>query len=181
MRYVLDSPNRIHVNIWIITVRDLEGNLLGCITRKEALDASPANGARFWFEDAEGKRFGEIRDTKDGQMLGLEVHGPLGELKGRIRGQAMPKTPRTNDRYPFDPLTLEDVSGRNIAMSDPFVFGDEGKFEHLRKNNLSIKAPSGAIVANVHGAAPSNGLQVDLYSSSVDRLSILALITVIVS
>jgi hypothetical protein len=181
MHYVLDPPNRIHVNIWIITVRDLGGSLLGCITRKEATDTSPTNEARFWFEDSEGKRLGEIRDPKDGQMFGSEVHGPSGELKGRIKGQAMPKTSRTNDRYPFDPLTLEDASGRTIAMSDPFVFGDEGKFEHLRKNNLSIKAPSGAIVANVHGADPSKGLQVDLYSSSVDRLPILALITMIVS
>ncbi len=47
-------------------------------------------------------------------------------------------------------------------MSDPF-FEDEGMFERLGRNDLSIKTSSGAIVYYVHGAAPSNGLQVYLY------------------
>lgn len=179
MQCYLDPPKRINANIWVVAVRDTAGGIIGSIVRKEpATEDGHTGGSLFRFDDAEGVKVGEVRAVSADRTKPLEVLGPSGQLRARLRG-ASSAAPASGP-VKVGPITLEDAYGRAIAISDAFEHGPDGRFEHLRTKGLNIRSSNGGTVAVLKGATASPGLKLELASSSTDRLAMLGLVTVVV-
>jgi hypothetical protein len=179
MQCYLDPPNRINARIWVVAVRDSAGSLIGSIVRKElATEDRPKGASLFRFDDAGGGKLGEVRAPPADRAQILDVLGPSGQLRARLRGTSC--TAPASGPVKVGPITLEDASGRAIAISEAFEHGPEGRFGQLRAKGLNIRSPDGKNVVVLKGAISSPGLKVDLCSSTMDRLAILALVAAVV-
>ena len=177
MHYFLDPPSKINPNISVIAVRDDAGGVLGSIIRKEPKEGMSVDEARYLFEDSDGNRVGGILAGRADRPNTYDIIGPLRELRGRLAGVPVNVT---GAPIKMGAITLQDISGKTIAISEAFEPGLEGKFEHIRKKGLKIKTMNGSTLAVLKKAMSSDRLQIDLHSSTADRLAILALITVVV-
>ena len=85
MHYFLDPPSKINHNISVIAVRDDAGGVLGSIIKKEPKEGMSVDEARYLFEDADGKRVGEILAGRADRPNTFDIIGPLRELGGGWR------------------------------------------------------------------------------------------------
>ena len=178
MQYFLGRPIKINPNLSVIAVRDVTGEVLGSVIRDEK-EGTTINDLRYRFEDGEGNRLGEIRAARPERPNTLEVFGPSQELRARITG--VPSSSPGSYPVKVCAMTLQDVSGRTIVISEAFEHGREGSYEHVRMKGLKLKAQDGSVVVTLKKAMSSDVMQVELSSTCVDRLAVLALIVVLVS
>lgn len=187
MQYVLVAPDDIAISSSIMVlpklkrkyqIRDFDGKVLGSITEYLAKKTIHA------FEDDRGNKLGETRyGSKAGwNRVKISIYDSFNEPRGNITGGAV----NSNCGIATYPAyALEDALGQPKAITDPFTIKTPrghtaGVFENLRKDGLSIRAPDGNIVATLKAGSTFDAIQIDLFSSSIDQLSILCLIMTVI-
>lgn len=162
-------------------IRDLDGRSLGSISE-------PLGGKKIHsFLDDRGNNLGETRlDSKMGLATGTSVYDSMDQSCGSIRSGIRTYVNIFRWRTTTIPsLTLEDVSGHQIAISDPFVYKSspihyQEVFGVLRDNGLNIRAPDGRIIATFKASSSLDSIQIDILSPSVDRLALLGLVMIVI-
>jgi hypothetical protein len=180
MQYIIELPTTVNFRkIWKSQIRDSDGNALGCVIRDNPMLKQSTKPPWIWFEDKEGMRQGEMRKQKGHRLSGMEIYGPMNDLRGKIR---YPLDVRLGEHH-RGIYNLEDLTGRQIAASDEFSYGDKftiapfsNQFESLMTKGLNIRAPDGNMVAIIQGAKSYQGCQIDIYPSHVNQLLVLSLV-----
>jgi len=189
MQYIINLRDAISWEEYRQKVLDSDGNLLGHI-----ISGRKVRPARYQYKDKDGIRHGEVRRERIERLrkllnISFKVYGPSNEVRGEVL-YPVPTDYRnkiTGTTY-FGLYSLYDSMGQKIAISNRFSYpaswmGDThlDKFDYLRRNGLSIRAPDGRIIATIQRAPSSSGCKVELLSTSVDRLLIMSLITLLLN
>ena len=189
MQYIIDLRDAVSWNEYQQKVLDSERNLLGHI-----ISGRKVRPAQYRYKDKDGFHHGEVRREQIRRLrnllnISLKVYGPSKEVRGEILFPvpADYKNKITGTSY-FGLYTLYDSTGKKIAISNRFSYpaswmGDThlDKFDYLRWNGLSIKAPDGSTIATIQRSPISSGCKVEILSPSVDKFLMMSLVTLLLN
>jgi hypothetical protein len=164
MQYIIEKRKSLGLTKgWEWKIRDFEGSQIGRVVygyiTKGALR----------FEDNSGLITGELRKGV--------IYGPLKDVYGQIESSENYRNELTQHTVTIPSSTLFDAERKQVAKMDSFTCYDGlSTFNNIRSGRgLDIIAPNGAIVATAVGAKNSDGIQIDLFSSSIDQLALFSL------
>ncbi len=161
-----------------LEIRDSNGRLLGNL-RKDLSNSTNV------FEDTFGNRLGEIKivgSAKGDSGYRLSILNSSNDPRGIIMGGSnkyLSIVSRTTTVVPTH--KLEDASGHLIAITDSFQYRSSWTKQEtisstIRRNGMNVRDPNGNIIATVKAGPTTDSFQIDLLSSSIDKLLILSLI-----
>jgi hypothetical protein len=164
MQYIIDKRKSLGLTKgWEWKIRDFEGSPIGRVVY-----GLIAKGA-CRFEDNAGLMTGELRKGV--------IYGPLKDVHGHVESSENYLVNRMQHTVTIPSSTLFDAEGNEVAKMDPFTCYDGlSTFNNIRSGRgLDIRTLNGAIVATAVGAKNSDGVQIDLFSSSVNQLALFSL------
>jgi hypothetical protein len=163
MQYIIEKRTSLGLTKgWEWKIRDFEGSTIGRVVYGYITKGD------LRFEDNAGLLTGELRKGV--------IYGPLKDEHGHIESSENYRY-KLNHTMTIPSSTLFDAEKKQVAKMDSFTCYDGlSTFNNIRRGRgLDIRTPNGAIVATAVGAKNSDGIQIDLFSSSIDQLALFSL------